>query len=125
MRLRLKIGGKEYKIEISETTEGTKIKVNQKEFVFGKEEKKEIPIAKSVLPKRDLSKKEIIAPLAGVIAEIFVKEGDFIKRDQKVLSISAMKMENEIISEFEGRVKKVLVKKDQEVKEGDVLIILQ
>jgi len=124
MKLKLKIKGKEYEIEILETGENQiKIKVGEKEFFFG--EKEEISIAKTVLPKRDFSKKEIISPIAGTISEIFVKEGDFVKRDQKALLISAMKMENEIVSDFEGRVKEVLVKKNQEVKEGDILVILQ
>jgi biotin carboxyl carrier protein len=36
-----------------------------------------------------------------------------------------MKMENEIISEFKGRVKKILVKKNQEVTGEKTLVILE
>lgn len=123
MRFKLKIKGKEYEIEILEEERMIKIKVGEKEFFFG--EREEISVVNPILPKRDFSKKEIISPITGVISEIFIKEGDFIKRDQKVLLISAMKMENEIVSDFEGRIKEILVKKNQEVKEGDILIILQ
>lgn len=124
MKFKLKFRKKEYEVEISEIGNQTKIKVGEKEFLFG-ERKREIELAQPLLPKRDLSKKEIVSPLAGIVSEIFVKEGDFLKRDQKVLLISAMKMENEIVSEFEGKVKEILVKKNQSVKEGDILIILQ
>jgi len=127
MKFKLKIKGKECEVEILEEGEDkVKIKVGEKEFIFGKEEeKKGISIIQTSIPKRDFSKKEIKAPIAGVISEIFVKEGDFVKREQKILFLSTMKMENEIISDFDGKVKKILVKKNQEVKEGETLIILE
>jgi len=127
MKLKLKIKGKEYEVEILETEDEVKIKVEGKEFVFGKriEEKEKVLIAKTSFPKRDFSEKEIVAPITGIVSEIFVKEGDFLKRGQKTLLLSAMKMENEIVSDFEGRVEKILVKKDQKVKGGETLLILK
>ncbi len=125
MKLKLKIKGKKYHIEISEKDkEIIKIKVEDKEFVFKKEEKKGPLIAKTSLPKRNFSEKKITASIAGTISEIFVKEGEFVKKNQRVILLSAMKMENEIVSDFKGRVKKILAKENQEVKNEDVLIIL-
>ena len=127
MKLKLKIKGKEWEVEILEEGEDkVKIRVGEKEFIFGKEEeKKRISLIQTSIPKRDFLKKEIKAPIAGVISEIFIKEGDFVKMEQKVLFLSTMKMENEIISDFDGKVKEILVKKNQEVKEGETLIILE
>jgi len=126
MKLKLKIKGKECEVEILEEGEDkVKIKMGEKEFIFGKEEKKGIFLIQTSIPKRDFSKKEIKTPIAGVISEIFVKEGDFVKREQKTFFLSTMKMENEIISDFDGKVKEILVKKNQEVKEGETLIILE
>jgi len=125
--MEIKIGDKVYDVEIFELEEGkVKIIVNGKEFIFGerKEEKEKISIAKISIPKRDFSQKEIKAPIGGIISEIFVGEGDFVKNGQKVLLLSAMKMENEIVSNFEGKVKRILVKKNQTVKKGESLIIL-
>jgi len=124
--MKIKIGEKIYDIEIFEEEEEGKIKirVNKKEFIFGEEKEKEISIPRVSLPKRDFSKKEILAPIDGIISEVSVKEGDFIKKNQKVLTLSSMKMENEIVSEFEGKVKEVLAKKDQKVKKDEVLIRL-
>lgn len=125
MKLKLKIKGKECEVEILEEGEDkVKIKMGEKEFIFGKEEKKGISFIQTSIPKRNFSKKEIKAPIAGVISEIFVKEGDFVKGEQKILFLSTMKMENEIISDFDGKVKEILVKKNQEVKEGETLIVL-
>jgi biotin carboxyl carrier protein len=124
MKFKIKIKGKEYEVEIVELEGGTKIKIGDKEFFFQKE-KKEISLPSVSFKKRDFLKKEIRAPIAGTISEIFVKEKDFVKKGEKLLSLSAMKMENEIVSDFEGRVKKIFVKKDQNVKEGEVLILLE
>ena len=127
-KIKLNVKGKEYDIEIKQLSKDTiKIKVDEKEFVFKEEErdKEKIGVAKTSFPKRDFKKKEIKAPIGGIISEVFVKENDFIKKGKKVILLSAMKMENEIISDFGGKVKKVLVKKEGEVKEGDILIMLE
>ncbi len=127
MKLKLTIQGKEYEIEIEQIDrEKTKIKIGDKEFLFeekkGNKEKTLVP--QTSLPKRNFSKKEIKAPIAGTISEIFIKKGDFIKKGTKVILLSAMKMENEIISESEGNVKEIMVKINQKVKEGETLIVL-
>ncbi len=125
MKLILKIKDKEYAVEIIEEENGVKIKVDGKEFAFGEEEGEEKILAfRTSLPKRDFSKKEIKTPIAGTISEVFVENGEFVKKNQRVLTLSSMKMENEIVSDFEGKVKGVLVKKGKDVKEGDILIIL-
>ena len=64
------------------------------------------------------------ADLAGVISELSVKPGDIVKLGQKLLTLSAMKMENEILAECDGMVKEVRIAKDQKVKEGDILLTL-
>lgn len=128
MKFKLKIKNKRYSIEILEG-EGKrmKIKVDNEEFAFNQREgeKSKIVLSKTSFPKRNFSEKKIEAPIAGVISQIFVKEGDFIKKGKKVLLLSAMKMENEIVSDFGGRVKKILVIKHQKVKMGDTLIVAE
>lgn len=125
-KIRLNINGKEYEIEIlKDNTDKIKVRVNDKDFIFEKEKKEQISVAKTSLPKRSFSKKEITAPITGEISDIFIKKGDYIKKNKKIILLSAMKMENEIITEFEGRVKKVLVDKNQKVNKGDILAILE
>jgi len=126
MKLRLKIKDKEYKIEIERVNgKDTKIKVGKEEFLFSDRKKEELrEVAKTSFPKKDFRDKELRAPIAGTVSEVFVKENELVRKGQKVVLLSAMKMENEIISDFEGKVKKVLVKKNEKVKEKDVLVIL-
>lgn len=62
--------------------------------------------------------KVIGSPLPGVIISVDVKEGQAVKRGQKVAVIEAMKMENEILSEFDGTVSAIHVSKGDSVLEG-------
>jgi len=65
----------------------------------------------------------IKSPLPGVILEVLVREGDVIKMGQKVMTLEAMKMENNIESDVEGTIAKVNKSAGDSVLEGDVLIL--
>ncbi len=125
MKLRLKLNGKMYDVEVLQKNDKTvRVKVGDKEFTF-KEKEEDIRIAKASFPKRNFSKKEIVAPITGEISEIFIKKGDFIEKEKKIILLSAMKMENEIISDFEGKVKEILITKNQKVNKGDILVMFE
>ncbi len=62
--------------------------------------------------------KVVKSPLPGVILSIDVKEGQAVKRGQKLAVLEAMKMENEILSEFDGTVSAIHVAKGDSVLEG-------
>ena len=64
------------------------------------------------------------SPLPGVILEIYVKEGDMVKMGQKVIMLEAMKMENNISADKEGKVVSIKVSKNDAVMEGDILIVI-
>jgi biotin carboxyl carrier protein len=69
------------------------------------------------------SEKEVKAPLPGIIIDVFVSEGQKINVGDTLVVIEAMKMENEIPSEFSGTVEKIFVKKGDTV-EGDQILML-
>lgn len=66
----------------------------------------------------------IKSPLPGVVLDIYVKPGDMVKVGQRLLLLEAMKMENNIDSDKEGKVVEVKVSKGGSVLEGDVLLII-
>ena len=68
--------------------------------------------------------KAITSPLPGVILSIDVKEGQEVKRGQKVAVLEAMKMENEILSEFDGTVSAIHVSKGDSVLEGAKVVTI-
>ncbi|MBO4476089.1 MAG: biotin/lipoyl-binding protein [Bacteroidales bacterium] len=62
------------------------------------------------------------SPLPGVIISVDVKEGQAVKKGQKVAVLEAMKMENEIQADADGTVAAILVHKGDSVLEGAELI---
>lgn len=55
----------------------------------------------------------------------FVKVGDKVKKGQTLCIIEAMKLMNEIESEFDGEIVKILVKNEQMVEFGQPLFVIQ
>lgn len=66
----------------------------------------------------------IKSPLPGTIFELHVKEGDMVKVGQRLLTLEAMKMENNIDSDKDGKVISIKKKKGEAVMEGDILMII-
>jgi acetyl/propionyl-CoA carboxylase alpha subunit len=64
------------------------------------------------------------APFPGQIVEVRVKQGEHVKAGQVVVVLSAMKMMNEIAAAVTGTVESIGVAKDQQVNEGDVLLVV-
>ena len=64
----------------------------------------------------------IKSPLPGVILDVHVREGDKVTPGSKLITLEAMKMENNINADKTGIVKSLKVKKGDSVLEGDILI---
>lgn len=69
-----------------------------------------------------LNIKELVAAIPGTILEIFVKKGDVVEADKKVLILEAMKMRNIISHPIDGTVKKIHVKSGDIVTKNQLLI---
>ncbi len=151
----LDINGKEFKVKVNEFgAYKAVITVNDKKYNVGLkdlgiesvqqirekpmptatrvESVETTPVVKQPKPAEHLHKpaavahgKSILSPLPGLIIDVLVKEGDAVKAGQDVVIMEAMKMENEIQTQFNGIVKEVKVTKGQNVYEGDVLIVIE
>jgi biotin carboxyl carrier protein len=62
------------------------------------------------------------APMPGLILEINVTPGQEVKEGDSLLILSAMKMENNLVSSRDGIIKSVHAKKDDAIKKGQLLI---
>ena len=60
-----------------------------------------------------------------VDAEPFVKVGDVVKEGQTIGIVEAMKLMNEIESEFDGTVKEILVENEQMVEFGQPMFVIE
>ena len=70
-------------------------------------------------------KSGVKSPLPGVILDIKVKEGDMVKKGQTVIILEAMKMENSINADKDGKVTAINVSKGESVLEGTDLVIIE
>jgi biotin carboxyl carrier protein len=66
----------------------------------------------------------IKAPLPGTITELKVNVGDTVKKGDILLVLEAMKMQNNIESEYDGTVTAITVKQGETVMEGTVLLTI-
>jgi glutaconyl-CoA/methylmalonyl-CoA decarboxylase subunit gamma len=67
----------------------------------------------------------ITAPMPGKIMELLVEESSSVKEGESILILEAMKMQNEIISQVSGKVKKINVKPGDTVTKDDVLMEIE
>ena len=135
---RFKINGREYNVAV-QGIEGGKAKVNVNGVDYEVElEENAAPGAPAEVPVQTSAPVEsapaartepeaaggavVTSPLPGVIVEVSVKEGQAVKRGQKVAVIEAMKMENDILASVDGTVKSVVVNKGDSVLEGDKIL---
>ena len=134
---KFKINGKDYDVTIGEA-EGKMLSVN----VNGADYQVELenapaaapvqaapvaqaaPAAAPAAPKAAGAGVTVKSPLPGIIISVDVKEGQAVKRGQKVAVIEAMKMENEILAESDGTVTAVHTRKGDSVLEGADIVTI-
>ena len=68
--------------------------------------------------------KTMLAPMAGTILRILVKEGQTVKKGENLIVLEAMKMENEIVADKDGIIRSILVKANDSVESYQPLLIL-
>ncbi len=71
------------------------------------------------------NKHEIGSPIPGTVVTLLVKEGDKVTENQPLMVVEAMKMETRITSSFAGIVSSVNIKEGQQVKVGELLIVVK
>lgn len=91
-----------------------------------------VQVQEAVQTEENLSGNLVKSPLVGTFynapspdAEAFVKVGDTVKKGQVLGIVEAMKLMNEIESEFEGTVEKILVSNEEVVEYGQPLFVIK
>jgi acetyl/propionyl-CoA carboxylase alpha subunit len=67
----------------------------------------------------------ITTPMPGKIVEVHVKVGDVVKKQQPLIVVEAMKMQNDILSDVDGVVKKIHFEPGDQASFGEPLIEIE
>lgn len=78
-----------------------------------------------VQKEEPITGKVVEAPMPGNIFKILVKPGDVVSKGQNVLVLEAMKMENNITSDYAGKVKRILTQEGKSVTAEAKLIEIE
>ncbi|MBR2638759.1 MAG: acetyl-CoA carboxylase biotin carboxyl carrier protein subunit [Bacteroidaceae bacterium] len=136
------INGEKYEVIVKEVvdTKAT-VTVNGNDYTVEwekPEEKKPVVVAKPVVKPTaapvstpaavaaaPVNGHAIKTPLPGVIIDVKVNVGDSVTKGQTVVLLEAMKMENNINADRDGKVASISVAKGDTVADGAVLIVLE
>ena len=113
------VNGAEYGVKLS----GDKAIVNGVEYplsiVNGLKAASAAPAATVVT-----GSEEVKAPMPGLVLRINVKVGDTVKKNDVIMVMEAMKMENEIYAPCDGKITSIAVSQGQQLQAGDNLITI-
>ena len=127
------INGNVYKVHISSVVDDiAEVEVNGTPYQVKMEKpaKKQMVTlkrpAQAVIsrPAAATTKGAVKSPLPGVILQVNCKVGDTVKRGQNLLVLEAMKMENNINADRDGKIIEIKVNKGDSVLEGADLVVI-
>ena len=127
-----KINGNLYNVVIGDIEENiAHVEVNGTHYTVEMEKKpKAAPAPKPVVrpaakPAAGGAKSGVKSPLPGVILDIKCNVGDEVKKGQTIIILEAMKMENSINADRDGKIAAINVSKGESVLEGTDLVIIE
>ena len=78
-----------------------------------------------VLPGLDIESGGLIAPMPGKVIDLKVKVGSKVKKGDTLVILEAMKMEHQVKASEDGKVSKLLIRKDDQLDNGALLMIVK
>lgn len=131
---KFKINGTEYTASVEEKDDNM-VQVTVNGNAYNVEVEHEAPAAPMTRPAAvaapaasapvTAASAKISAPLPGNITKILVSVGQKVQKGDVVMTMEAMKMENNITAEADGTVKAIVAQVGQSVNQGDVLVELE
>ena len=119
----LTVNGKATKVFVAKEEQGKHIFVNGRSYLVQDADRSSLRRARRIGPEE--APGEVTPPMPSIVVRILVEEGDYVKRGQGLVVVSAMKMETTLVAPSEGRVKKINTFKDAKVSPGDILVEIE
>ena len=108
------VNGKAYSVDVEEVGEGTTVTPAPVAAALS------APAPAPAASPKAASGEKVSSPMPGLILSLAKKDGDTVKKNEKLLVLEAMKMENDINAPCDGVVT-YAVKKGDNVETGTVL----
>ncbi len=125
-KFRVTIGEKTFVVEVEEVTEAVTSTALAPKLAFGplvKEKPSETPKVPARKAESMLEDEGMVrAPMPGVVISIKCRVRRRVKAGDPLLTLEAMKMENEICAPRSGVVKRIVVSEKQSVNYDDLLV---
>lgn len=123
--VQVEVNGTTYKVEMEQKPKSTPSPVKRPAAPAAKvaAPAEATPVAKPAAASA--GKSGVKSPLPGVILDIKVQVGSEVKKGQTILILEAMKMENNINADRDGKVTAINVSKGDSVLEGTDLVIIE
>lgn len=121
----IRVNGREFRVDLQQLALSKLMPVETKKSEARMEAAAAMPAVRPALepPPAGGDVSNIVkSPLPGLIIDVKVGAGEKVKAGQIIVVMEAMKMENQIQATIDGTVKKIFVKKGDNVAEGDTLI---
>ena len=123
-KFKIKLNEKEYVVEMEELTPGVQMVPVQAQPVAAAQPIKEVAQSAPVAMEKGEGQ-EITAPMPGNILKVNKQTGDKVAKNEPVVVLEAMKMENEIVSPVDGTVTSIMVSAGQFVDVSEILFTVQ
>ena len=119
----LEVNGTPYRVELEKKESKPLSKIKKQAITTPTPQTTSTPLV--TRPKDSTGKNIIQSPLPGIILDIRCQTGDTVKKGQTIMILEAMKMENNILSNANGKITGILVNKGDSVLEGAELVIIE
>lgn len=120
------INGRSYYLSLTNKNSGYRVTLDQQSFCVRLKDETQLLLGKFGLNKTTTNSiQNITSPIPGLVKQVFVKSGDRIQKNDKLLILEAMKMENEILSTLSGVVRDIYVEQGLSKNKGDLLLRIE
>lgn len=119
---RVSIDGQSHEVTVI-TRDPLRLTVDGTQVVASAVDERALAARQGAAPRAS-GRHELRAPMPGLLKAIHVAEGDLVERDAALVTLEAMKMENELRAPARARVVKLTARAGAKVEGGAVLAVL-
>lgn len=120
------IDGESHEIDVDENPDGDySVLVEDEHFRIGIMDEMKKKLLQIMGESVGAATGEVTTAMPGMVVKVLVQEGDRVQKDQPLVILEAMKMENEFKAPMDSVVKAIKVKEGETVEANAVLVVLE